>query len=1141
MKKIVVSLISILVLERFTPFGVPVYADKPPLLPEPVIAALAVELSGETAKRNLEYLARQHRMRGSRGFRAAAEYIAEQLRSYGLAEVRIEQFPADGKIFYGTQKSRPAWDADFAELWNLKETRDGWVPDSRLASWEAMPITLAQDSESADVTADLTEVGDGTSEADYAGKDVRGKIVLAAAQPGPVAQLAVDRYGAAGIVSYAQNQRTAWWGEDENLVRWGHLESFTAHPTFAFMVSLKQARDFQRRLRSGERVRLHALVRAGRHPGFYDVVTATLPGADPELRNEEIVYSCHLDHQRPGANDNASGSVTILEVARTFAKLIREGKVSRPARSLRFVWPPEIEGTLALLNARPELVPRIKAVVHMDMVGGGPETKAIFHVTRGPASLPSFIYDVAEAFGEFVNEQSSTFAGTGTASYPLVAPEGGKEALQAALVEFTSGSDHQVYAEGSFGIPAVYLNDWPDRYIHTNADSPANIDPTKLKRAGFIGAATGYFLANLRPADAPALWRVLQTRSLRRTATMLERRSHLPMDEAANLSRYHRWYERAVVDSMNRFIKNPSETGASTKAFFDTLDKLNGRIEPASVPHPEGQIVFRRNQKVKGPLAAFGYDYFTDRYGVERARTIRLLRFRGERGSGGEYAYEVLNFVDGQRTVQNIRDAVSAELGPLPLEIVLEYLRALESIGVVEVRGDTPTLVFTHVTVIDATGAPARPDMAAVITGDRITDLQKTGNIRVPEGAQVIDGTGKFLIPGLWDMHAHPTRDRQIEFLPLLLANGITGVRDMSGDLEVIDVWRREIRLGSIMGPRMVASGPRLDGPNLKAPNSLPIATTVEARQAVNVLKMMGADFIKIYSLIPRDAYFAVADEAKKLSIPFAGHVPIAVTAAEASEAGQRSMEHLWGLLISCSSREADLRVKMRKEVAESGGAAFINAELHAQIESMSTYDAKKAASLFGRFVKNSTWHVPTLAGWRILASADGQVFGGDKRLRFIPREVRGTWESQRLNFLSMLPADQPGSGEALFQRQRGLVRDMRRAGVMFMTGTDTAAPYVFPGFALHDELTLLVHAGLTPMEALQAATRNPAAYLGMLNSLGTVERGKIADLVLLEADPLRDIRNTRSVAAVVVGGKLIAKPDIQRMLADVEARASNP
>ncbi len=653
-----------------------------PLLPDSVIAHLSQELSGDIAKRNIEYISRFHRMRGSRGFHAAAEFIVEQLRSYGISDVKIEQFPADGKTFYGPQKARKAWDADFAELWEMKKSDNGWRPATRLASWEEMPVSLAQDSESGEALAELIDVGNGTSEKDYAGKNIKGKLVLAAAQPGPVAKLAVAKYGAVGILSYAQNQRTAWWRENENLVRWGHLDSFSATPTFAFMISLKQARALQNRLSAGEMITLKATVRAGKHDGFYEVVKATIPGADPKLKEEEIAFSCHLDHQLPGANDNASGSMAILEIARTFAQLIESGKVPRPARTLRFIWPPEIEGTHALLNARPELALKIKAVIHMDMVGGGPETKAIFHVTRGPASLPSIVNDIAATIGEFVNQQSQAFAMGSDPAFPLISPTGGKEALQADFAEFTMGSDHEVYTDATYGIPAIYLNDWPDRYIHTNFDAPANIDPTKLKRAAFISAASACVLANLTAQDAPALWQTQQTQTLQRTAKMLQRRAQLSESEAYNLSRFHLWYERQVFESMSRFFTIPGNLHREAAAFFNDLEKMIGNISPAAAAQGEGRLVFHRTAKFKGPLSTFGYDYLTDHYGSEKADGIRLLQYRGLRGSGGEYAYEVLNFVDGRRTAQEIRDLVSAIYGAVPLELVIEYLRALEKISV---------------------------------------------------------------------------------------------------------------------------------------------------------------------------------------------------------------------------------------------------------------------------------------------------------------------------------------------------------------------------------------------------------------------------------------------------------------------------
>ncbi|HJX26541.1 MAG TPA: hypothetical protein VJ885_01410, partial [Thermoanaerobaculia bacterium] len=219
--------------------------EPPPLLPEPVVAALASEVSGTEARRTVQDLTLFHRMRGSRGFRSAAERIRDRLRQYGLDNVEILELPADGKIFYGTQRSRPAWDADFAELWEQAPVGDGWVDARRIASWDTRPATLAQDSASGEVTAELVDVGAGASEADYAGKDVRGKLLLVSGQPSAAVPLGVERLGAAGIVSYAQNQQSAWWKEDETLIRWGHLATFPAPKTFAFMVSLRQARDWQ--------------------------------------------------------------------------------------------------------------------------------------------------------------------------------------------------------------------------------------------------------------------------------------------------------------------------------------------------------------------------------------------------------------------------------------------------------------------------------------------------------------------------------------------------------------------------------------------------------------------------------------------------------------------------------------------------------------------------------------------------------------------------------------------------------------------------------------------------------------------------------------------------------------------------------
>jgi len=577
-------------------------------LPDAQVAALANEVNGEIAKRNLESVVQFHRQRGSRGFHAAAERIADRAKAYGLSEVEILRFPADGKIFYGTQRSRRGWDAEKAEL---GEVRDGI--ETLVASYAAMPVALAQDSESADLVAELVDVGNGDQEADYAGKDVKGRIVLIARQPESAQPLAIARYGAVGMVSYAQNQATAWSGDDQQQVRWGHLDSFSPHKTFAFMVSQGAGRAFKARLAAGETIRLHAVVEAGQHASHYEIVTAVIPGADGTLKDEEIAFSCHLDHQHPGANDNASGCVGILEAARTLQALIARGKLERPARTIRFLWPPEIEGTTTLLNARPDLARRIKAVIHMDMIGGGPRTQAVFHVTRGPASLPSPVHDVAWAFASWVNAQTYRYAATGKSEYPMIAASGGKEPLRAEDTPFSMGSDNDVYQDASFGIPAIYFNDWPDRYIHTNLDRAENIDATKLQRVAFIGAASGYTLAR---------------------------------------------------------------------------DGVPPSTPPAAAPGPEGEgdglLVFRRVPTLRGPMVVFGYDYFEDhakRAGLPRPK---LLDHEGARGDGGAYAYEARNFADGRRTARQITNELSAEFGDVPVAMVVEYLKALETIGVLE-------------------------------------------------------------------------------------------------------------------------------------------------------------------------------------------------------------------------------------------------------------------------------------------------------------------------------------------------------------------------------------------------------------------------------------------------------------------------
>lgn len=453
-------------------------------------------------------------------------------------------------------------------------------------------------------------------------------------------------------------------------------------------------------------------------------------------------------------------------------------------------------------------------------------------------------------------------------------------------------------------------------------------------------------------------------------------------------------------------------------------------------------------------------------------------------------------------------------------------------------------LVFTHVTVIDATGDAARPDMTMVITGDRITALGRAGQVTTPKDAQVVDAAGKFLIPGLWDMHVHigVTGVKYDSFFPLFVANGVTGVRDMGGVLHQVqfDVWRQEIDQGRLLGPRLVAAGTIVDGSRPVRPSiSVAAADGASGRLAVQSLARSGADFVKIYSLLGRDAYFAIADEAQKRKIPFAGHVPDSVTATEASDAGQKSIEHLLGVALSCSTNEAGLR-KHLTETSLEPDVAWL-ASLRIEAESLNSYSPEKAARLFARFAKNDTWQCPTLTALRALASADGNSLTHDARFKYLPLSLQRMWSPAGVPLWKDQTAESIKNQRRSFLSKLDLVKTMHRAGVGLLAGTDAPSLHCYPGFGLHDELELMVEAGLTPMQALQTATLNPARYLGKEQDLGTVGVGKLADLVLLDANPLVDIRNTRQINAVVINGRLLDRAKLDHMLADVEAANRKP
>ena len=468
-------------------------------------------------------------------------------------------------------------------------------------------------------------------------------------------------------------------------------------------------------------------------------------------------------------------------------------------------------------------------------------------------------------------------------------------------------------------------------------------------------------------------------------------------------------------------------------------------------------------------------------------------------------------------------------------------------------------LAFVDVSVVDTRTGIIHDNMVVITVDDCIDVIGKVDCIEIPQSARRVKATGRFLIPGLWDMHIHILNKHNVDrFSSLLLANGVTGVRDMGGlarGIESARILRLEEQTSKAMRPRIVAAGAVVDGPPVVLGPLKDIPTPVlvsnpdkprleemevdkhgfliirsgdYGRHVVDTLVGNEVDFIKVYSHLSRESYFAIADQCKRRSIPFAGHVPAAVTALEASDAGQHSFEHLLGVLSACS-RDPNL-AKLVIQLSD---------HLNKAEELIGTYDESKARVLFERFLKNGTWQCPTLIALRPLEERDDSFFKNDRQSNYLPLAEHSLLKllelhAKALKFGARTPREH-FYGKRIFAKQLEILGKMHRMGVKILAGTDTAM-FSVPGFNLHDELELFVRAGMSPLEALQTATLNPAEYLGREQEFGAVEVGKRADLVLLKENPLSAIGNTRSIAGVVSHGHYLSDDLLKVMLLEIKA-----
>ncbi len=660
-----------------------------PLVSSKVRELLLTELSGEIAKEHVIHISRFDRIQASEGWHQAALYVMEQLKRYGITDTKIEGWPSNGDIRYYTYTTPVGWEAEFGELWVVEPQR------MKLASYEEIPTTMVKHSVSNDVTTELVNVGTGLLTEEYEGVDVKGKIVLANGRTGSVHRQAVMNRGAVGVLCYLAPdsrhlypelvQYTAFWP------RWSERDKVG----FGFNISREQSNMLQRWLRQGEKVVLHAKVKARIYESNIEMMSATIPGTTyPE---QEVLICGHLDHYKPGANDNASGCAGMMEIARTLKKLISQGQLPPPKRTIRFLWVSELYGTIAYLKNHPEVSQRTIANINLDMIGEDLEkTKTYFYATRTPDSNPSFLNDLVENMVIHTSEVNIT------------TPRGSHMPFNYRITPYSGGSDHYMFTEGSIGVPATMFGH-PDPYHHTIQDTVDKVDPTELKRVIYITACCTWWMANASDEEALSLANEVAKRGLGRAGLDLCRANRAMEGSSANPEELYVAYKEGVnvvkhsflrelgalrsvlvfvqQDPTKKYIQLLEENlGANQRLFLREVDdyyrmlcqRLGSSPQKIILTEEENRaakLVVVRSEEFKGPLAR---DYLAEKLGDETIAEKLPL--------GGNIAYETVNFIDGKRSLLEIRNAVSAEYGPIELKAVEGYLRLLERAELVRIE-----------------------------------------------------------------------------------------------------------------------------------------------------------------------------------------------------------------------------------------------------------------------------------------------------------------------------------------------------------------------------------------------------------------------------------------------------------------------
>jgi aminopeptidase YwaD len=678
------------------------------LLPPETLDAVINHTSGDMPYQFIRRISLFNRLAASEAYHGSAEYVLSELKKYGLSDTQIERYPADGKTWYYMFKSFYGWDGLSGVVWMTSPHKE------KICDFAEMPACLCRWSNSAHVSGELVDVGEGRPE-DFNGVDVKNKVVLTSSDPSSVHEEAVFHRGALGVISYFY-PRPVDYPDAVERSGIGNYETSTGQKsTFAFKISHRKGLELQDLLRSGQKVTVKVDVEGRNYASQYEDVIATIPGTDPDAG--EFLCTAHLCHFDPGADDNASGAASILEVARAIRELITSGEIPPPRRTIRFIWVPEMSGSYAYAATHPDTTDKMICGLNLDMVGSylnRLNSGFNFHCT--PNSLPHYINDVVANFADFVGTTNTEddYYSAYHFPRPILSPQGSRDSFRYKILPFMGGSDHKIYNDQLVHVPMIFFNVWPDPYYESNMDSPDKCDPTTMRREAVVAVASAVFVANAGAPEAFRLASEVYSRGLGRLSRDLKKgfeyfdtaeKSGLATayKEADNVVRRSVIREKAAVSSILELAPKDAELSryiGEIRTALDSREKTalgdiwshyrvlcerNGLKPEAPALDAEERaaqkIVPVRNEKLKGPL---GTRYVSEKTGKNLLAGVSPL-LRDER-----VLYEVFNFIDGKNSVLDIRNAASAEYSPLPLQDIKKMLDTLADAGVISLGPASP-------------------------------------------------------------------------------------------------------------------------------------------------------------------------------------------------------------------------------------------------------------------------------------------------------------------------------------------------------------------------------------------------------------------------------------------------------------------